>query len=57
MSTYTYTISLLPDAFDHELLISCLLDAGDVAGASEAHDVRVRAMAELDIEVEPFNER
>ena len=45
------------DDLAHGLLISCLLDAGDVAGAREAHDVRVRAMAELDIEVEPFNER
>ena len=45
------------DDLAHGLLISCLLDAGDVAGAREAHDVRVRAMAELDIEVEPFSER
>lgn len=45
------------DDLAHELLISCLLGAGDVAGAREAHDVRVRAMADLGIEVEPFNER
>ena len=45
------------DDLAHGLLVSCLLDGGDVAGAREAHDARVRAMAELDIEVEPFSER
>ena len=44
------------DDLAHGLLVSCLLDGGDVAGAREAHDARVRAMAELDIEVEPFSE-
>jgi pimeloyl-ACP methyl ester carboxylesterase/DNA-binding SARP family transcriptional activator len=43
------------DDLAHELLVSCLLDAGDVAAARDAHDERVRAMAELDIDVTPFS--
>lgn len=43
------------DDLAHELLVSCLLDTGDVAAARDAHDARVRAMAELDIDVAPFN--
>lgn len=44
------------DDLAHVMLVACLLDAGDLAGAREAHEVRARAMAELDIEVEPFSE-
>jgi pimeloyl-ACP methyl ester carboxylesterase/DNA-binding SARP family transcriptional activator len=44
------------DDLAHELLVSCLLDAGDVATARDAHEARLRAMAELDIDVPPFNE-
>lgn len=42
------------DDLAHALLISCLADAGDVAGAREAHEARVRAMADLGIDVEPL---
>ena len=43
------------DDLAHELLVSCLLETGDVAAAREAHEARVRAMAELDIDVAPFD--
>jgi pimeloyl-ACP methyl ester carboxylesterase/DNA-binding SARP family transcriptional activator len=43
------------DDLAHELLVSCLLDAGDIAAARAAHEARVAAMAELDIDVAPFN--
>jgi DNA-binding SARP family transcriptional activator len=49
---------VLLDRYDdlaHELLVDCLLEAGDVAAARDAHEARVRAMAELDIEVAPFS--
>ena len=45
------------DDLAHDLLVSCLLDAGDVAAARVAHDGRVKAMAELDIDVAPFSGR
>ena len=44
------------DDLAHELLVACLLDAGDVAAARDAHDARTRAMADLDIEIAPFGE-
>jgi pimeloyl-ACP methyl ester carboxylesterase/DNA-binding SARP family transcriptional activator len=43
------------DDLAHELLVSCLLDTGDVAAARAAHEARTRAMAELDIDVAPFD--
>jgi pimeloyl-ACP methyl ester carboxylesterase/DNA-binding SARP family transcriptional activator len=43
------------DDLAHELLVSCLFDAGDVAAARDAHEARIRAMAELDIGVAPFD--
>jgi DNA-binding SARP family transcriptional activator len=45
------------DDLAHELLVVCLLDTGDVGAARDAHDARVRAMAELDIDVASFNRR
>jgi len=43
------------DDLAHELLVSCLLDAGDVAAARDAHEARSRAMNELDIDIAPFD--
>lgn len=48
------------DGYDdaaHELLVACLLDAGNTAAARTAHAERVRAMAELDIDIGPFQIR
>lgn len=43
------------DDLAHELLVACLRESGDVGAARDAHDARVRAMAELGIDIEPFH--
>ena len=45
------------DDLAHEALVDALRLTGDVGAARRAHGQRVAAMAELDIEVEPFTER